>query len=74
MTQVILGKSRVREIRMPGSVRAKAKWLSYSTIPRGKFHISYAGSKCSIMDVLRRRWACLGGYPIALDANYFDLA
>jgi hypothetical protein len=34
MTQVILGKSRVREICMPGSVRAKAKWLSYSTIPR----------------------------------------
>ena len=31
MTQVILGKSRVREICMPGSVRAKAKWLSYST-------------------------------------------
>ena len=32
MTQVILGKSRVREICMPGSVRAKAEWLSYSTI------------------------------------------
>jgi len=31
MTQVILGKSRVREICMPGSVRAKAAWLSYST-------------------------------------------
>ncbi|MGY4601469.1 hypothetical protein ACVWXL_009215 [Bradyrhizobium sp. GM22.5] len=28
---VTLGKSRVREIRPPGSVRAKAKWLSYST-------------------------------------------
>ncbi len=36
MTQVILGKSRVREICMPGSVRAKAEWLSYSTIPRSK--------------------------------------
>ena len=35
MTQVILGKSRVREICMPGSVRAKAKWLSYSTICLG---------------------------------------
>jgi hypothetical protein len=34
MTQVILGKSRVREICMPGSVRAKAEWLSYSTIGR----------------------------------------
>jgi hypothetical protein len=34
MTQVILGKSRVREIRTPGSVRAKAEWLSYSTISR----------------------------------------
>jgi hypothetical protein len=31
MTRVTLGKSRVREIRPPGSVRAKAKWLSYST-------------------------------------------
>jgi hypothetical protein len=35
MTQVILGKSRVREICMPGSVRAKAEWLSYSTIGTG---------------------------------------
>ena len=35
MTQVILGKSRVREICMPGSVRAKAEWLSYSTITEG---------------------------------------
>ncbi|TWI16358.1 hypothetical protein IQ26_07710 [Mesorhizobium tianshanense] len=31
MTRVTLGKSRVREIRPPGSVRAKAEWLSYST-------------------------------------------
>jgi len=31
MTHVIPGKSRVREIRTPGSVRAKAEWLSYST-------------------------------------------
>src|SRR3954452_1286583 len=31
MMQVTLGKSRVRESRTPGSVRAKAKWLSYST-------------------------------------------
>lgn len=29
------GKSRVREIRMPGSVRAKAEWLSYSTVTLG---------------------------------------
>ena len=29
--RVTSGKSRVREICMPGSVRAKAKWLSYST-------------------------------------------
>jgi len=28
---VTLGKSRVRKSRMLGSVRAKAKWLSYST-------------------------------------------
>jgi hypothetical protein len=33
MTQVILGKSRVREICMLGSVRAKAKRLSYPTNP-----------------------------------------
>src|SRR5437868_277691 len=31
MTRVTLGKSRVRESRRPGSVRAKAEWLSYST-------------------------------------------
>lgn len=31
LTRVTLGKSRVRETRPPGSVRAKAKWLSYST-------------------------------------------
>jgi hypothetical protein len=30
MTRVTLGKSRVRESRLPGSVRAKGKWLSYS--------------------------------------------
>jgi hypothetical protein len=35
MTQVIPGKSRVREIRTPGSVRAKAEWLSYSTNSAG---------------------------------------
>jgi hypothetical protein len=29
MTRVTLGKSRVREIRPPGSVRAKAKWLAF---------------------------------------------
>lgn len=34
MTRVTLGKSRVREIRPPGSVRAKAEWLSYSTATR----------------------------------------
>ncbi|MET4754684.1 hypothetical protein ABIB08_009063 [Bradyrhizobium sp. RT11b] len=31
MTRVTLGTSRVRESRLPGSVRAKAKWLTYST-------------------------------------------
>jgi transposase-like protein len=35
MKRVTLGKSRVREIRPPGSVRAKAKWLSYSTTTIG---------------------------------------
>ena len=32
MTRVTFGKSRVRESRTPGSVRAKAEWLSYSTV------------------------------------------
>jgi len=32
MMRVTLGKSRVRESCMPGSVRAKAEWLSYSTV------------------------------------------
>ena len=35
MTRVTLGKSRVRESRTPGSVRAKAEWLSYSTTTLG---------------------------------------
>lgn len=34
MTRVTLGKSRVRESRTPGSVKAKAEWLSYSTTIR----------------------------------------
>lgn len=32
MTWVTLGRSRMRESRTYGSVRAKAEWLSYSTI------------------------------------------
>jgi hypothetical protein len=32
MTRVTLRRSRVRESRTPGSVRAKAEWLSYSTL------------------------------------------
>jgi hypothetical protein len=32
MKRVTVGKSRARDIRPPGSVRAKAKWLSYSTV------------------------------------------
>lgn len=32
MTRVTLGKSRMRESRTSGSVRAKAEWLSYSTV------------------------------------------
>lgn len=31
MMQVTFGKSRVRESPKPGSVKAKAEWLSYST-------------------------------------------
>jgi hypothetical protein len=34
MLRVTLGKSRVRESRTPGSVRAKAEWLSYSTVTK----------------------------------------
>ena len=32
ITRVTLGKSRMRESRKSGSVRAKAEWLSYSTV------------------------------------------
>jgi len=32
MTRVTLGKSRMWESRTSGSVRAKAEWLSYSTV------------------------------------------
>ena len=31
VTRVTRGKSRVRESRPPGSVKAQAEWLSYST-------------------------------------------
>src|SRR5271157_437360 len=44
MTHVIPGKSRVREIRTPGSVRAKAEWLSYSTNSIAEFMEWYARS------------------------------
>ncbi len=41
---VTFKKSRVREIRMLGSVRAKAEWLSYSTIPEGEWAaVKYGG-------------------------------
>ena len=50
MTRVTLGKSRVREIRPPGSVRAKAEWLSYSTtIPQGIGSLDAAG--CSLFRI-----------------------
>ena len=52
MTQVILGKSRVREIRTPGSVRAKAEWLSYSTIPRQRLLKSLAQRKADQLGVV----------------------
>lgn len=35
LRRVTLGRSRVRESRTPGSVRAKAEWLSYSTTIHG---------------------------------------
>jgi hypothetical protein len=56
MTQVILGKSRVREICMPGSVRAKAKWLSYSTIGKSLHgqHIVATTRFCFLDPVLLR--------------------
>ncbi|SFK09528.1 hypothetical protein SAMN05216525_15216 [Bradyrhizobium sp. Gha] len=40
MTRVTLGRSRVRESRMPGSVRAKAEWLSYSTTTANGYRLS----------------------------------
>jgi len=36
MTRVTFRRSRVRESRMPGFVRAKAEWLSYSTMIVGR--------------------------------------
>jgi hypothetical protein len=47
LMRVTSGKSRVRESRPPGSVRAKAEWLSYSTMivrgngvnPYGRFEL-----------------------------------
>jgi hypothetical protein len=46
MTRVTLGKSRVRETCTPGSVRAKAEWLSYSTTTcRG----DYLNRECQVV-------------------------
>ena len=60
MTQVILGKSRVREICMPGSVRAKAKWLSYSTNPqRGQHNQSIEPSRPTRAAVLQITDQCV---------------
>jgi hypothetical protein len=74
MTQVILGKSRVRESCMPGSVRAKAAWLSYSTIPdpeaipyeaNSTRLASFAGAISARLPVDRqhelRHWAAIAG-------------
>src|SRR5215211_7618273 len=52
MAWVILGKSRVWESRTPGSVRAKAEWLSYSTtIHAGgdKLFVDYAGDTVPVI-------------------------
>jgi hypothetical protein len=61
MTQVILGKSRVREICMPGSVRAKAEWLSYSTISYGDLgqHDEawrFIGEAMTTIETTKERW------------------
>jgi hypothetical protein len=44
MTRVTLGKSRMRESCTSGSVRAKAEWLSYSTVTRKRRGREYQGS------------------------------
>lgn len=41
MTRVTLGKSRMRESRTSGSVRAKAEWLSYSTMTTVFFSVFF---------------------------------
>ena len=61
MTQVILGKSRVREICMPGSVRAKAKWLSYSTNPLPCHKLESGGR-------LSSSWTLSGEWESVVDA------
>jgi hypothetical protein len=50
VTRVTLEKSRVRESHPPGSVRAQAKWLSYSTTT----HLmpSYGRSPCRCANLL----------------------
>ncbi|RVG96473.1 hypothetical protein CN210_32120 [Sinorhizobium meliloti] len=51
MTRVTLGKSRVREIRPPGSVRAKPNGIATRPRPIGArgwlFGVSSAVSRCS---------------------------
>lgn len=44
MARVTFGKSRVRESRMLGSVRAKPNGLSYSTI---NFYAAYRSNACT---------------------------
>lgn len=63
MTRVTLGKSRMRESRTSGSVRAKAEWLSYSTVTalplpcslKGLLQVAmdWGGNRCQLGGCLR---------------------
>ena len=69
MTRVTLGKSRVRESCTPGSVRAKAEWLSYSTVteaaPAAPVPEPAGVSSAGPADVRARQ--ALGHYEQAID-------
>jgi hypothetical protein len=59
MKRVTLGKSRVRDIRPPGSVRVKAKWLSYPTTIHGV-------NICSLFNAL------MGGHSANRKSDFVD--
>ena len=66
MTRVTLGKSRVRESCTPGSVRAKAEWLSYSTVTPPVHSVNSPGRNSSRFAVLSIAYGFDCYYPRAV--------